>query len=307
MSRDATAGIGGSDIGKVIGVSPWGGPLDVYLSATGQAPPFAGNLATRAGSALEPVIAQSYTEETGIALDPGRSRVHPRRQWQRGTTDREAPSAGLLIEIKTGNLRTAHRWGEPGTDEIPEEYLAQCHWYLGLAPEASRCDVPVLLGGSELRIYRVDRDLELEAALVERAERFWVDHVLARVPPPVDASETAREWLRRQYPRVARPELLESNPEVDSVALELRAARETIKRAERVEALARNRLMDVIGGARGVRGSWGQVRWADRKSPARVEWETLARKLGATEEQIEAHKSRKDSTRVFQAHFSEED
>ena len=67
-------------------------------------------------------------------------------------------NAKKLLECKTANLYSQGDWGEPGTDAIPLPYLCQCLWYLGIT-NLPEIDVAVLLGGSDLRIYTITRDL----------------------------------------------------------------------------------------------------------------------------------------------------
>jgi predicted phage-related endonuclease len=40
-----------------------------------------------------------------------------------------------------------------------------------------------LIGNSELRIFDIRRDLRLEGLILEQAQRFWYDNVLANEPP----------------------------------------------------------------------------------------------------------------------------
>jgi hypothetical protein len=47
--------------------------------------------------------------------------------------------------------------------------------------------------------YMIDRDDELIGMLEERAERFLVDHIRAKVPPPPDGSMAWDEWLKRRW------------------------------------------------------------------------------------------------------------
>jgi len=65
---------------------------------------------------------------------------------------------------------------------VPMTYLAQCHWYLALT-QLERCDLAVLFGNTDFRIYHIERDRELEAILVDQAIDFWVQHVQADIPP----------------------------------------------------------------------------------------------------------------------------
>jgi predicted phage-related endonuclease len=94
-----------------------------------------------------------------------------------------ALNAKKLLECKTANYYSQSDWGEPGTDAIPLPYLCQCLWYLGIT-NLPKIDVAVLLGGSDLRIYTITRDRELESLLFDRAAHFWTEHVQKDIPPP---------------------------------------------------------------------------------------------------------------------------
>ena len=47
-----------------------------------------------------------------------------------------------------------------------------------------QCDLAVLFGNSDFRIYEFGRDLELEGLVIEKALHFWNDYVLKDTPPP---------------------------------------------------------------------------------------------------------------------------
>jgi len=74
MSKDAQdrdfhaqrlTGLGGSDIGAVLGLSPYRTPYEVWLEKTQRAEPFTGNLATRFGTFAEQFVADEYSHQTG--------------------------------------------------------------------------------------------------------------------------------------------------------------------------------------------------------------------------------------------------
>lgn len=294
--------IGGSDIAAIVGCSPFKGPLDVYLDKTGEAAPFDGNENTRWGNALEAVIAERYSEETGLALEQPLAIAHPRKPFLVGHLDRIAPSVPRVIEIKTAGPRQAHRWGEPGTDQIPEEYLLQVIFYLGLTG-CETADVPVLVAGNDFRIYRVQRDRDLEAALFDRAEKFWRDHVEAKKPPALDGSNTAREWLARQFPK-ALGEVKPATSEADQWAVRLREAKRLREEAEAEEELAKNHLRRLIGEDRGIRGEWGKASWLNNRGRAVTKWEEVCREAGVPQELIEKHTTR-SPFRMFRVDFAE--
>jgi predicted phage-related endonuclease len=57
-------------------------------------------------------------------------------------------------------------------------------WYLSLTG-CEEAHVAVLIGNSELRIYCIRRDIEIEHLLTEAALKFWNEHVLTGIPPKV--------------------------------------------------------------------------------------------------------------------------
>ncbi len=297
-------GIGGSDIGAIAGLCPYRTPLDVWLDKTGQKEPWAGNEATYWGHALEDVIAIRYAQETGHGLSSPGLIVHPEQAWRLGNPDRLVNAERILIEIKTANIRQAHRWGEAGTDEIPEEYLAQVQWYLGLLPDYPVAEIPVLLGGQDYRVYRVERNQALIDALAELGAHWWRDHIVANKPPPVDGSESAREWIARRFPKETAP-LLKSTEAIDALAAQLRDARSRKAAAEADEETAGNQLRALIGDAVGVEGAWGRISWKQAKGKETTDWKAVAAAAGVPAELIAQHTSRKPY-RVFRVTFKEE-
>lgn len=61
------AGIGGSDVAALLGLSKWKSPYQLFLEKTGNAPPQEDNEAMYWGRMLEPVIRDAYEEKTGTA------------------------------------------------------------------------------------------------------------------------------------------------------------------------------------------------------------------------------------------------
>lgn len=63
-----TKGIGGTDIGAIIGVNPWKGPMDVYLEKIGITEPQEDNEAMWWGREMEPTLAKRYAKEKNIEI-----------------------------------------------------------------------------------------------------------------------------------------------------------------------------------------------------------------------------------------------
>lgn len=198
-------GIGGSDIGAILGVSPYRGPVDVWLDKVQrdegtqrEKKQDAGALPMRLGSYLEPFVVREYEALTGNTTRQHAATLrHPEHPELFGHVDRLAtqtcPTQGtvdVVLECKTCSAFRAHEWGPAWSDQVPPEYLTQCLWYLGLT-QCSEAHLAVLLGNTDLRVYRIQRDEGLQRHMFEAAHRFWVEHVLAKVPPPARTRDEA--------------------------------------------------------------------------------------------------------------------
>lgn len=290
-------GIGGSDIGVIVGVNKYKTPIELWLEKTGQAKPQIENPKMHWGNVLEDVIAQEYARQTGLEVLDGVNLVDGIR---RGNTDRMVPSARKILEIKTAGHFAASEWGEEGTDEIPDSYLVQVAWYLSLLDPAEydSADVPVLIGGQDYRVYSVRRNEELIGQLVEIGERWWRDHVVADIPPQPDGTlDDARARLAL-YPR-DDGEMLISTPEIDELARQLARAKAQAKAAEEVEEGLSARFKALIGDASGIVGADWRATWKAAKASRKTDWQAVAKAVGASPELIAAHTNEVPGSRRF--------
>jgi predicted phage-related endonuclease len=62
-------------------------------------------------------------------------------------------------------------------------YLCQCIWYMAITG-IDKTDLAVLFSNSDFRIYQIQKDLELENLILEKATHFWNAFVQADTPPP---------------------------------------------------------------------------------------------------------------------------
>lgn len=234
------------------------------------------------GHELEPVVATLYARRTGATLRQLSPIEHPSLKWVAATPDREVVGARGLLECKAVGHKSAPFWGEPdeGPAGVPSYYLAQAAWQMAVTG-AEWVDVAALLG-TELRIYRVERDRALEAELLEAGRRFWFRFVVPAICPPVDGTEACTDYLRRRFPRdKARAELLPMPMAAAAALLEYREASAAIEVEKDRAARARNALCALIGAA-GVEGfrdpELGTVTWK-RTASGGVAWQAVAEEL----------------------------
>ena len=187
-------GLGGSDAGIVMGLNPWRTRLELWQEKTGRAtsPDLSDIESVQWGIHLENPIADEYTRRTGRKVRRvNRTIKHGKFEFIQGHIDRKLESVMAGLEIKTVGIRSAHLWGEEGSEEIPAHYRAQVVHYLAITGWAF-WDVAALIGGQNLRIFTVDRDEDEIRDLIRKEVDFWQDHVQADTPPePIQTREAS--------------------------------------------------------------------------------------------------------------------
>jgi hypothetical protein len=179
-------------------------------------------------------------------------------------------------------MHLRRRWGEPGTDAVPEEHLAQTTWQMDVTG-VRICDVAVFFVETrETLIFTVHYDVELALGLREIAERFVVDYVRTGKEPPPEASERFRETLTRLHPQEReRKAYSHAGDSLEEAALALREV-EALEKALQVRGnRLRNLFRQTIGDEAGVLGRFGTITWTKNRDGQRVDYEALAAALRA--------------------------
>lgn len=175
--------IGGSDAATAIGINPYKTPLDLYFEKIGRAEPFDGNEATYWGNVLEQPVANRLAEETGLKLRRhSQTLIAADYPFMGCHLDFKVTGQPIAVEIKTGGFFTRKDWGPSGSDQIPDQYLAQVHHQM-IVSGYDKALVGVLLGGQEFRHYEIGLDKGLAEIIIEKESAFW-QCVTTRTPPP---------------------------------------------------------------------------------------------------------------------------
>ena len=206
--------IGGSDIGAILRLSKFRTPLEVWMEKTGKEVRQLDSLPLRFGSFAEEFVASEYARATGFELLHDESiYIHPTHPMMSAHVDRFILGEGLnkpatrLLECKTANPFARGEWGEPGTDQVPMSYLCQCIWYMAITG-IEQCDLAVLFGNNDFRIYEIARDFELEALVIEKALHFWNEYVLKDIAPPAQTEGDYQTLFKKSDPS----KTIEANP-----------------------------------------------------------------------------------------------
>jgi putative phage-type endonuclease len=230
-------GLGGSDIGAIVGVNPYKTPLQVWEEKRSESIEQFDNESMYWGRKLEPVIRQRYSDETGReVLVPTEILVHPKYDFMLANIDGFTRDK-RIIEIKTSAYPNG--FGEPGTDEIPLHYLYQIFHYM-IVTGYSVADVPVLIGGRDFRIYEVQADDELQQMIIAKEAEFW-ELVKSGVPPaPVNYADVVRLYRKSEAKEVM------ASAEVETWVEGLKRIRADMKTLEANEEEVKRRIMEAM-------------------------------------------------------------
>lgn len=194
-------GIGGSDIGALLGMSRYTAPYQLYLDKRGELPdiarPEALDRAARWGHLHEPLIAEEFARQHNVRTRRIGLIRHEKDAWRLANLDRQVhgcPDGPCLLEIKNRSAWKEKDWGESGDpDGVPDTEALQTHWYLGVTGYG-HAHVGVLINGNDDRYYRVQRDDDLIGDVVAMAAAFW-QQVQDGVAPAPGAAESTTELL----------------------------------------------------------------------------------------------------------------
>lgn len=189
--------IGGSDIGCILGLSPYKTPLDIFLDKTTDRIDESISEAAYWGNIFEDMVAKEYSNRTGLEIEKPEGVIrHTEYHFLGANIDRWVSGREHVLECKTVHFLKGREWGEEGTDEIPELYLCQVAYYAAIC-NVPKVDIAVLIGGQGFRIYTYVRNEEFENKLVRAACAFWNNYVLKGIAP--DASKA--EDILSLYPK----------------------------------------------------------------------------------------------------------
>lgn len=143
------------------------------------------------GRRHEPEARQVYEAETGLLVIETGFWVHPEHPWLGGSPDGLAGNDGL-IQIKCPQVLP---------ESIPLGHRIQCLVELAVTGR-QWCDyfayVPEQQDGKNYFMRRIQRCQGI-AGLIERLQRWYVAHIVAKVPPPRYGPQKAKGQKFKDY------------------------------------------------------------------------------------------------------------
>ena len=202
--------LGASDAAKVLGLSKYGGPYDVWASkvhgySVEQTEPMI------FGLEVEPAIASMYARKTGrIVTNPGDTLITyaPGKPWLGATLDRvtvgsetyPAPdwvSGEAALELKSVGRRdlSPEKWENEGP---PHEYWVQLQIQM-YCIGADWGSLAGLFPGYQLAIKDYERDDNFLADAIPKLEKFWKEHVETGIAPEPEDNHRLLDVVKKTF------------------------------------------------------------------------------------------------------------
>jgi predicted phage-related endonuclease len=304
------AGIGGSAVGKVLGVDPYDSPLDYYSKLVrfmdeSKLPEedeafLKDNEAALWGNLLENAIATEWARRNSVkVMKTSKPRWDKELPFLVANPDRLVVGQKRGLEVKN---RTAYKLRDYEAGPLETELL-QCAHYMGVFG-ATQWDLAVLVGGQKLLTFGIKRDDELISLCRDACSRFWNEHVLPRNPPPPTRLADLEAYYRRGRKGLAvtaTPQILEALDALRDAKARAKAVEEEVENFEftiKATLLEATELNSPEGSTLAT--------WRNNKDSEAVDYkglaETLLKRIEDAEERdalLKVHSFTKPGARVF--------
>ena len=148
----------------------------------------------RQGRDFEDYVARRFTEQTEKKARRAnaiyKSTEYP---FMYANVDRLIIGENAGLECKTASAYSADKWKH---GHIPESYQLQCHHYMAVTG-ADAWYIAVVILGKDFLWHRIGRDESLIRNLISIESSFWNSHVVPRIMPEPDGSESSEQLKRR--------------------------------------------------------------------------------------------------------------
>jgi len=236
--RNQPGVISGSEIGAILGLSPWVSAVTLWAEKTGKIErSVTSNTAMRLGTLVEPAIRQLYQEQHPdheIREVGTYASVHA--SWMHANPDAiclDEQGNGYILEIK----HTATYW-----DAIPENYKAQVYWYMYVFDLKKA--VFAVVNAGRYKEYELLWD-DFEFAAILQAVTTFRKYVLDNIQPDWDGSESTYETVRQLSPAVES-----RDEELGLLGVELINAQTDFDKAETHLREMKSRVISALNGAK---------------------------------------------------------
>lgn len=263
----------GTDAGKLIGVSPYGGKFAVWLDKTGRAAPVVETPAMKAGKKFESAILQTYAEEMNCKLEhvDGYNLITCDKYPRLGAS-LDGWNHDLQIPVDAKNIKWRNeKWGDAWTDQFPEYYKAQLQVQM-MVTGATFAHLAVMFSGQDFFIYSMEYDEEMAQKILDATEEFW-PFVERDKMPEADGSDEATEYIKSEFARGDAAAVKDPTEEILEALKGLKKAKLDEKDAQNRKTEFENRIKLFMGDATAIKGV---CTWNNNKDIVKTDWEQVA-------------------------------
>lgn len=265
--------ITGTDAGKLIGVSPYGGKFAVWLDKTGRAAPVVETPAMKAGKKFESAILQMYAEEMNCKLEhvDGYQLITCDKYPRLGAS-LDGWNHDLQVPVDAKNIKWKNeKWGDAWTDQFPEYYKAQLQVQM-MVTGATFAHLAVMFSGQDFFIYSMEYDEEMAQKILDASDEFW-PFVERDKMPEADGSDEATEYIKSEFARGDTSAVKEPTEEILEALKGLQKAKLDEKDAQNRKTEFENRIKLFMGDATAIKGV---CTWNNNKDSVKTDWEQVA-------------------------------
>ena len=300
-------GIGGSDMGKLLGLCPpaWGNPVSLWLEKTGRAPSFDGNEATWRGTVLEGPVSERYAEKKGVLIREHKYIIIDEINHIGGNVDRLVLPPGMKAVASKGKILTPLGLEAKTTkqaiwdlDEVPEYFKAQVQTYMSLSEALESFDIAALFLGHQdgFEIYHEKRDESVIDFIRCKAREFWERYIIPDTPPPAETEEDCKALWRHS----TAVTVVATGSVVDALQ-EIKSRVAVVKNLNTEIAEFKASIMDEMKEADTLTDENGVklVTWKKAKDSEKTDWEAVVKEIGANAEIVAKHTKISTGSRRF--------
>lgn len=203
--KERQKGIFGSDVGAIMGINKYKSIFEVYVEKTSK--DLSGEISSKAvrkdeiekayfRETLKEVNAKEFTVRTGKKVrKENKVLMDSEYDFMMANIDRKVMGENSILMCKSSSVFLAKEYDG---EEVPANFILQCQHNMRVSG-AGKCYIASLIGGQRFVIKEIERDDELINMIIEKEKDFWNNHVLKKVPPSIDGSLGATQYIGSKY------------------------------------------------------------------------------------------------------------
>lgn len=240
--KQRVQGIGGSEVGAIVGMNRWTSPYKLWALKTKRIvePPLDSE-AVEWGNRLEGPVIDKFADEHPqftVLRDPG-TYNHKSSEWQRANPDAIIIDGdrAYILEVKTAMYEDDWRLGPPPS------YQAQVQWYMYVMGY-EKAYLVVLFHGNKYQEHIIEASSFQQDFLVDEATKFkrLIDE---DIEPDFDGAHSTLETVRRLHPDIDDTEV-----ELGDLGVHYFNAVDDAEKAESHKREMQSRVLKAMGRAR---------------------------------------------------------